>query len=174
MKRSLTVLAIAAFVLTGVAALASAEMLQTTCPVSGKAIDKTSSPHVDWQGQRIYFCCDDCPGQVQGRSGDLLRQGRGRGRGVRERPDHVPGERREARGDGQADSRRLQGPPGHVLLRLVREGVQQGPGEVPGQAPRRAGREVGSRLRGLKALSSTSRPGHARIAPKRPEPGWVG
>ena len=28
---------------------------QTTCPVTGKAIDPKSSPHVDWQGQRIYF-----------------------------------------------------------------------------------------------------------------------
>lgn len=34
---------------------------QTACPVSGKAIDKASSPHVDFQGQRIYFCCDNCP-----------------------------------------------------------------------------------------------------------------
>ncbi len=28
---------------------------QTTCPVTGKAIDPKTSPHVDWQGQRIYF-----------------------------------------------------------------------------------------------------------------------
>ena len=28
---------------------------QTTCPVTGKAIDVKTSPHVDWQGQRIYF-----------------------------------------------------------------------------------------------------------------------
>ena len=28
---------------------------QTTCPVTGKAIDPKSSAHVDWQGQRIYF-----------------------------------------------------------------------------------------------------------------------
>jgi len=28
---------------------------QTTCPVTGKAIAPKSSPHVDWQGQRIYF-----------------------------------------------------------------------------------------------------------------------
>lgn len=34
---------------------------QTACPVSGKPIDKASSPHVDFQGQRIYFCCDNCP-----------------------------------------------------------------------------------------------------------------
>jgi len=34
---------------------------QTVCPVSGQAIDKAKSPHVDYQGQRIYFCCDKCP-----------------------------------------------------------------------------------------------------------------
>jgi YHS domain-containing protein len=28
---------------------------QTTCPVTGKAIDPMTSPHVDWEGQRIYF-----------------------------------------------------------------------------------------------------------------------
>jgi YHS domain-containing protein len=28
---------------------------QTTCPVTGKSIDPKTSPHVDWQGQRIYF-----------------------------------------------------------------------------------------------------------------------
>jgi YHS domain-containing protein len=28
---------------------------QTTCPVTGKAIDPKTSLHVDWQGQRIYF-----------------------------------------------------------------------------------------------------------------------
>jgi YHS domain-containing protein len=65
MKRSLTVLAVTAFVLVGMATLASAEKPQTTCPVSGKAIDKTSSPHLDWQGQRIYFCCNDCPGKFR-------------------------------------------------------------------------------------------------------------
>ena len=28
---------------------------QTTCPVTGKAVDAKTSPHMDWQGQRIYF-----------------------------------------------------------------------------------------------------------------------
>jgi YHS domain-containing protein len=28
---------------------------QTTCPITGEAIDPQTSPHVDWQGQRIYF-----------------------------------------------------------------------------------------------------------------------
>jgi YHS domain-containing protein len=65
MKRSLTVLAVTAFLLTAMAMLAGAEKPQTTCPVSGKAIDKSSSPHVDWQGQRIYFCCKDCPAKFK-------------------------------------------------------------------------------------------------------------
>src|SRR5271157_651647 len=28
---------------------------QTNCPVTGEAINPKTSPHVDWQGQRIYF-----------------------------------------------------------------------------------------------------------------------
>jgi YHS domain-containing protein len=32
---------------------------QTKCPVSGEPIDK--NVHLDYQGQRIYFCCDKCP-----------------------------------------------------------------------------------------------------------------
>jgi YHS domain-containing protein len=28
---------------------------QTTCPVTGHAIDPKTSPKVDWEGQRIYF-----------------------------------------------------------------------------------------------------------------------
>lgn len=32
---------------------------QTTCPVTGEKIDK--NVHVDYQGQRVYFCCEKCP-----------------------------------------------------------------------------------------------------------------
>ncbi len=32
---------------------------QTKCPILGGTIDK--SVFVDYQGQRIYFCCDGCP-----------------------------------------------------------------------------------------------------------------
>jgi YHS domain-containing protein len=51
---------VAAALLAGGATLALAAATpaakpQTTCPVSGKAIDPRTSPHVDWQGQRIYF-----------------------------------------------------------------------------------------------------------------------
>ncbi|MFH2050114.1 MAG: hypothetical protein ABIJ12_11765 [bacterium] len=35
------------------------ENIQTTCPVSGEELkDKTS--FLDFEGRRIYFCCDDC------------------------------------------------------------------------------------------------------------------
>lgn len=32
---------------------------QTACPVTGKAINK--EVYVDYQGQRVYFCCPACP-----------------------------------------------------------------------------------------------------------------
>jgi len=32
---------------------------QTTCPVSGKAIDAEKS--VEYQGKKVYFCCGNCP-----------------------------------------------------------------------------------------------------------------
>ena len=48
-----------AVVLAGAVAVLAADKPtpkpQTTCPVTGKAIDPKTSPHVDWQGQRIYF-----------------------------------------------------------------------------------------------------------------------
>jgi YHS domain-containing protein len=28
---------------------------QTVCPITGQRIDPSTSPHLDWQGQRIYF-----------------------------------------------------------------------------------------------------------------------
>jgi len=31
---------------------------QTTCPVTGKKIDKNI--YADYQGKRVYFCCADC------------------------------------------------------------------------------------------------------------------
>ena len=39
----------------GAPAAAPAPKTQTTCPVTGRPIDPKTSPHVDWQGQRIYF-----------------------------------------------------------------------------------------------------------------------
>ena len=40
-------------------ALAENAKPQTRCPVGGEPIDKTV--HIDYQGQRIYFCCPKCP-----------------------------------------------------------------------------------------------------------------
>jgi len=43
---------------TGAAVAFAADAAQTACPVSGEAVDKTE--YVDWQGQRVYFCCPKC------------------------------------------------------------------------------------------------------------------
>ena len=60
MKRNhLFVAASLVLLVAGAVALAAAGKAQTSCPVSGKAINK--SVFVDHQGQRIYFCCADCP-----------------------------------------------------------------------------------------------------------------
>ncbi|MFP7754720.1 YHS domain-containing protein [Thermodesulfobacteriota bacterium B35] len=32
---------------------------QTTCPVMGGPVNKAI--HADYQGQRVYFCCNACP-----------------------------------------------------------------------------------------------------------------
>ena len=60
MRNKLVGMTVAAALLAGGATLAlaagtPAAKPQTTCPVTGKAIDPKTSPHVDWQGQRIYF-----------------------------------------------------------------------------------------------------------------------
>jgi YHS domain-containing protein len=44
---------------TGIAAPPAAQpQTQTTCPVLGGNINKNI--YVDYQGQRIYFCCEGC------------------------------------------------------------------------------------------------------------------
>ncbi len=59
MKRNMIPLVVMMLVLGGAAAALAADKPapkpQTTCPVTGKAIDPKTSPHVDWEGQRIYF-----------------------------------------------------------------------------------------------------------------------
>ena len=35
------------------------EKAQTTCPIMGEGVSKKI--FVDYQGQRIYFCCKGCP-----------------------------------------------------------------------------------------------------------------
>ncbi len=56
-------LVIAAALLTVATSSGAAGKAQTTCPVSGRPIDK--SQHVDWQGQRVYFCCGSCPAKFK-------------------------------------------------------------------------------------------------------------
>jgi YHS domain-containing protein len=65
MKRTLIAVAVVAALVLGASATLAAGKPQTTCPVSGKAIDPKTSPHVDYQGQRIYFCCNDCPAKFE-------------------------------------------------------------------------------------------------------------
>jgi YHS domain-containing protein len=36
------------------------ENIQTTCPVSGKEI-KEKTVFTDYEGRRVYFCCEGCP-----------------------------------------------------------------------------------------------------------------
>jgi YHS domain-containing protein len=57
--RALFVLFTLLFLVAAVASSA-AEKPQTTCAVCGGDIDIAKSPHVDYQGQRIYFCCEHC------------------------------------------------------------------------------------------------------------------
>ena len=59
MRKNLVAFAGVAALVVGCAAAVAADSPagkpQASCPVTGKAIDTKSSPHVDWQGQRIYF-----------------------------------------------------------------------------------------------------------------------
>ncbi len=61
MRKSILAVAVLIVLAAVVATAPAAAAEQTVCPVSGEKIDKTTSPHVDWQGQRIYFCCNKCP-----------------------------------------------------------------------------------------------------------------
>jgi YHS domain-containing protein len=63
MKKNLLVLA--TMILAAAAAAPAIAGEQTVCPVSGEAIDKATSPHVDWEGQRVYFCCNKCPAKFK-------------------------------------------------------------------------------------------------------------
>jgi len=67
MRREHLAVALAIMVAVGAVARAQADKSaakpQTTCPVSGQPIDK--NVHVDYQGQRIYFCCPKCPAEFR-------------------------------------------------------------------------------------------------------------
>ena len=63
MPKSFVVLFVSALLMTSALAAVAMEKPapkpQTMCPVSGEPID--TSVHVDYQGQRIHFCCPKCP-----------------------------------------------------------------------------------------------------------------
>lgn len=48
----------------GVSVIHGLEGSQAACPVTGRTVT-SNSPHLDWQGQRIYFCCNGCPARFQ-------------------------------------------------------------------------------------------------------------
>ncbi|MEW6365691.1 MAG: YHS domain-containing protein [Acidobacteriota bacterium] len=41
------------------------EKRQTKCPVMGGDVDPATSIRMDYQGQRIYFCCAGCPSKFK-------------------------------------------------------------------------------------------------------------
>lgn len=62
MKKILITALALLFIIPGIAFSAQEELKpQTKCPVMGGAIDK--NVHLDYQGQRVYFCCDSCKGK---------------------------------------------------------------------------------------------------------------
>ena len=59
MKKTLIFALISIFFIPAVSFAKSGELKpQTNCPVMGGKIDK--SVYVDYQGQRVYFCCGSC------------------------------------------------------------------------------------------------------------------
>jgi YHS domain-containing protein len=58
MKKLTCIIIAAAFCLTAALGTAWAKP-QQTCPVMGGAINK--SVYTDYNGKRIYFCCEGCP-----------------------------------------------------------------------------------------------------------------
>ena len=56
-------LTMAAALLAVAASSAAPSKAQTACPVTERPIDKAQQ--IDWQGQRIYFCCASCPAKFK-------------------------------------------------------------------------------------------------------------
>lgn len=71
--QSLLVVAVAAVIAVGLAAGckeksgpaggAAAPIAQKLCPVTGQPIDP--NVYVDYEGRRIYFCCNACPAEFK-------------------------------------------------------------------------------------------------------------
>lgn len=60
MRRLTLFTLVLALVLAGASAAYAQAKDQTKCPVSGEPIDKKTSPSVEMQGQKVYFCCNKC------------------------------------------------------------------------------------------------------------------
>ncbi len=59
MKKLIVMAAAILFLVPGLVFAAQGELKpQTTCPVMGGKID--GNVYVDYQGQRVYFCCKNC------------------------------------------------------------------------------------------------------------------
>ncbi len=71
--------------------------IQENCPVSGEPIDTTK--FVDYQGRRIYFCCEKCPTQFAANPQKYLK--------AMGKPSEKKAETNENQGDHRS------GPEGH-------------------------------------------------------------
>jgi YHS domain-containing protein len=65
MKHGICTLTLSVAVLVLASPVIGGGKAQSTCPVSGETIDRATSPHLDWEGQRIYFCCNNCPAKFK-------------------------------------------------------------------------------------------------------------
>jgi len=63
MRRTLVALSVVT-VVAAAASFASHHKIQNSCPITGKAVT-SASPRVDWEGQRVYFCCAGCPAKFK-------------------------------------------------------------------------------------------------------------
>jgi YHS domain-containing protein len=67
MRKSVLAIITSIVLATGAAVTLAAEKSagtpQSTCPVTGRTVDK--SIHIDFQGQRIYFCSAACPAEFR-------------------------------------------------------------------------------------------------------------
>ena len=60
------------FLIPGLVFAAQKELKpQTNCPVMGSKIDK--NVYLDYQGQRVYFCCPSCKEKFQNPDSGILR-----------------------------------------------------------------------------------------------------
>jgi YHS domain-containing protein len=49
------------------------ENIQTTCPVTGEALE-SKDVYTDFEGRRVYFCCKKCQGKFAANPRDYLKK----------------------------------------------------------------------------------------------------